>query len=176
LATADDGTTHYDVLAITSDFPTEAIGALRASLAKLYHPDGGSEPDPVRMSRINAACDVLGDPGRRELYDRGLIRRRPVRPRSTEGAGPAEAGGPARAAGARGRTRSRGPAHTGPMPRTRSAIRRGPGLWLARAPRPVRAASWLVGAAMSLMLGILALAVIGIEVLAILSEGHLVTP
>ena len=175
MATGGEGTTHYDVLAITPEFPTEAIGALRASLAKLYHPDGGSEPDPLRMSRINAACDVLGDPGRRELYDRSLVRRRPVRPRPRP-AGHTEAGRATRTTGAHGRARSRGPVHTGPMQRTQSAIGRGWRLWLARAPRPLRVASWLVGAAVSLMLGFLALAVIGIEVLAILSEGHLVAP
>src|ERR1035441_9702017 len=67
-----DSETYYDVLGVTRDFPTGAIGGLRASLAKIYHPDGGSQPDADRMSRINDACDVLGDHVLREAYDRRL--------------------------------------------------------------------------------------------------------
>ena len=64
--------THYETLGITRDFPPEAVRGLRANLAKLYHPDGGSQPDAARMRRVNDACDVIGDAGSRLRYDREL--------------------------------------------------------------------------------------------------------
>ncbi|MGD0196754.1 MAG: DnaJ domain-containing protein [Solirubrobacteraceae bacterium] len=64
--------THYQTLGVTSSFPSEAVDGLRRSLSKLYHPDSGSRPDAEWMRRINAACDVLGDPVLRMRYDEGL--------------------------------------------------------------------------------------------------------
>jgi hypothetical protein len=65
--------THYEFLGIAEDFPTEAIRALRSGWAKKHHPDSGSHPDAGLMSRINDACDVLGDAELRARYDAKLV-------------------------------------------------------------------------------------------------------
>jgi len=49
---------------------------LRRELARRYHPDVAPTPDPARLSRILAACDVLGEPNRRARYDAGLAQAR----------------------------------------------------------------------------------------------------
>lgn len=67
--------THYETLDVAPSFPWEAIDGLRRSYSKIYHPDSGSAPDAARMKRINAACDVLGDPPARAQYDRELAAR-----------------------------------------------------------------------------------------------------
>jgi curved DNA-binding protein CbpA len=67
---------YYELLGITEDFPSEAIRSLRSGWAKKHHPHSGSEPDSALMSRINDACDVLGDPHRRASYDKQLAANR----------------------------------------------------------------------------------------------------
>src|ERR1035441_3362086 len=67
--------TEYDKLDILETFDGD-IRALRANLAKRFHPDTGRERNAVRMKEINHACDLLGDPTKRKAYDDALRRAR----------------------------------------------------------------------------------------------------
>lgn len=60
---------HYRALQIDPSAQAEIVEAAWRRLAKIYHPDG-TRPDAERMKAINAAHDVLKDPGRRAAYDR----------------------------------------------------------------------------------------------------------
>lgn len=63
--------TLYQVLGVATDAPKEVIQAAYKALARLHHPDlpnGNAE----KMKRVNAAFDVLSDPGKRREYDRKL--------------------------------------------------------------------------------------------------------
>lgn len=63
--------TLYQTLNVAQDAPIEVIQAAYKALAKLHHPDlpnGNAE----KMKRVNAAFDVLSDPGKRKEYDRSL--------------------------------------------------------------------------------------------------------
>jgi uncharacterized RDD family membrane protein YckC len=65
--------THYDNLKVTRSAPPEVIKAAYRALSQLYHPDRNPSPDAERVMRlVNEAYAVLGDPLRRELYDREL--------------------------------------------------------------------------------------------------------
>jgi curved DNA-binding protein CbpA len=60
----------YDVLEIKPDVSQEEIQRVYRSLALRYHPDRNPAPDAVvRMTSINEAYEVLGDPHRRREYD-----------------------------------------------------------------------------------------------------------
>lgn len=68
--------THYEVLGVAPDAPTQAIRASYRARARLHHPDrtAASTGEPaVSMAEINEAYRVLRDPGRRAVYDRGLV-------------------------------------------------------------------------------------------------------
>lgn len=62
----------YAILGVSPDSDDEAIAAAYRSLARRHHPDIAGEEATRRMSRINAAWDLLRDPVRREAYDREL--------------------------------------------------------------------------------------------------------
>jgi curved DNA-binding protein CbpA len=66
------GTSLYDVLGVASDVSRDELTAARRRLAARWHPDRHPD-DPVgataRLQVINAAYDVLADPGRRQRYD-----------------------------------------------------------------------------------------------------------
>jgi curved DNA-binding protein CbpA len=64
---------HYDVLGITVRATPEEVRAAYRRAARDHHPDAGG--DAGRMSDLNAAWHVLGDPHRRAAYDRQLARR-----------------------------------------------------------------------------------------------------
>lgn len=127
----------YAILGITPDFPPEAVPAVRKSLSKLYHPDSGSQPDRLRMSKINAAADVLSNREKRDAYDRARARQREeaevaARAREREAAAAAAREQRARSASDRGagdrfqrqahgsRTSSGGPAPPGRQPPSHS--------------------------------------------------------
>jgi curved DNA-binding protein CbpA len=57
----------YEVLQVHPRAEAEVIRAAYRTLARKYHPDHGG--DSVRMTQINDAWDVLGDPARRAAYD-----------------------------------------------------------------------------------------------------------
>ena len=70
--------THYDVLGVAPDAPASVIRSEYRARARRHHPDhaGRHTPRPdgggATRAEINAAYRVLGDPGRRALYDRSL--------------------------------------------------------------------------------------------------------
>lgn len=82
--------THYEVLGVAAGASAAEIRRAYLALARRHHPDfhpaadePGRRADEREMQRINQAWAVLGDPGRRAAYDRGLeaddepARRRP---------------------------------------------------------------------------------------------------
>ena len=65
--------TLYDLLGVSSDASQGEIKAAYRNLAKRYHPDvNKSEEASKRMSDINHAYSVLGDPAKRSAYNIGL--------------------------------------------------------------------------------------------------------
>jgi hypothetical protein len=59
---------HYDVLGVSVQATTGEVRAAYRRAARDHHPDAGG--DGGRMSELNAAWFVLGDPARRAAYDR----------------------------------------------------------------------------------------------------------
>jgi molecular chaperone DnaJ len=59
---------HYDTLRVTSSASDAELHEAYRALARRLHPDapGGDEQ---KMARLNEAWRVLGDPGRRAMYD-----------------------------------------------------------------------------------------------------------
>jgi uncharacterized RDD family membrane protein YckC len=65
--------THYDNLKVMRGAPAEVIKAAYRALSQRYHPDRRPGPEAERVMRLlNEAYAVLGDPVRREAYDREL--------------------------------------------------------------------------------------------------------
>ena len=61
----------YKVLQVDPEAEDEVIQAAYRRLARKYHPDVAPDADSAaRMTAINAAWDLLGDPGRRAAHDR----------------------------------------------------------------------------------------------------------
>jgi curved DNA-binding protein CbpA len=58
---------YYEVLQVHPRAESDVIRAAYRILARKYHPDLGG--DPSRMTALNNAWDVLGDPVRRAEYD-----------------------------------------------------------------------------------------------------------
>lgn len=61
---------HYDTLGVQPDAPAVEIREAYRRLARRHHPDRGDQ-DAAAMATINEAYRVLGDPGRRAVYDAG---------------------------------------------------------------------------------------------------------
>jgi molecular chaperone DnaJ len=75
-------TTHYETLGVRPDATATEIRDAYRRLARRHHPDRG-EADAAAMPRINEAYRVLGDPGRRAVYDAAIhdaVRRAPTVP------------------------------------------------------------------------------------------------
>ena len=67
----------YKTLQVDPEADPEVIQAAFRRLAQKWHPDVASEPEAVRrMTSINRAWEVLGDPARRAAYDRARSERR----------------------------------------------------------------------------------------------------
>lgn len=64
--------TLYEVLGVRPTATSEEIQRAYRLLALRHHPDVAPDADPETMAAINAAWSVLGDPFRRNEYDRGL--------------------------------------------------------------------------------------------------------
>jgi curved DNA-binding protein CbpA len=107
---ADPGWDPYRVLQVDPEADDEIVQVVYRRLARMYHPDVTPDPEAAaRMLEINAAMEVLGDPIRREAYDReraaraaratleGLVADPPARPGP-----PPAAGSPARPTGTPG--------------------------------------------------------------------------
>ena len=66
---------HYKVLEVRRDASPEEIQRAYRNLALRFHPDRNSAPDAAsRMTALNEAWEVLGDPARRSEYDALLSR------------------------------------------------------------------------------------------------------
>lgn len=66
---------HYKVLEVRRDATTEDIQHAYRAFALRYHPDRNKEPDALsKMSAINEAWAVLGDPARRREYDASVAK------------------------------------------------------------------------------------------------------
>ncbi len=64
---------YYAILQVHPRAEKEIIEAAYRRLAAKYHPDRNSSPEATqRMSEINAAYEVLGDPQRRRSYDASI--------------------------------------------------------------------------------------------------------
>lgn len=69
---------YYDTLQVSSKATQAEIKQAYRRLAKQFHPDSQSETaDHEQIIQINAAYEVLGDPQRRQSYDRKLHERSP---------------------------------------------------------------------------------------------------
>ncbi|WP_448571164.1 J domain-containing protein [Trichothermofontia sp.] len=65
--------THYEVLAIAPTATQAEIKQAYRQLVRRIHPDNNRETaDPVRLTQVNAAYEVLGNPRQRSVYDRRL--------------------------------------------------------------------------------------------------------
>lgn len=61
----------YKVLQVDPEAEDEVIAAAYKRLARKYHPDVGGGPEAAaRMTALNAAWELLGDPARRAAFDR----------------------------------------------------------------------------------------------------------
>jgi curved DNA-binding protein CbpA len=61
----------YKVLQVDPEAEDEVIQAAYRRLARKYHPDLAETPEAAaRMSRINAAWELIGDPAARQTFDR----------------------------------------------------------------------------------------------------------
>jgi curved DNA-binding protein CbpA len=114
----------YKILQVDSEAEDEVIQAAYRRLAQKYHPDVATGPDAAaRMTGINAAWEILRDPGRRAAHDlsRRLAARNAERAAAaTDGPASPEHGHPSRSPGASssathsGRTASAGPSAATP--------------------------------------------------------------
>jgi curved DNA-binding protein CbpA len=61
----------YKVLQVDPEAEDEVIAAAYRRLARKYHPDVGGGPEAAaRMTSLNAAWELIGDPARRAAFDR----------------------------------------------------------------------------------------------------------
>jgi curved DNA-binding protein CbpA len=67
------GANHYEVLGVSPTASADDIRSAYRNAARARHPDAGGSAD--EMQRLNAAWQVLRDPGRRAVYDRALAGR-----------------------------------------------------------------------------------------------------
>jgi curved DNA-binding protein CbpA len=112
-----DPTDPYKVLQVDSEAEDEVIQAAYRRLAQKYHPDVAGGPEAAaRMAAINAAWEVLRDPGKRAAHDLG----RRLAARDAERAAAAGASRPTPASAAPSAAST-----TGGTARDRSAASRG---------------------------------------------------
>ena len=85
----------YKVLQVDSEAEDEVIQAAYRRLARKYHPDLAETPEAAaRMSAINAAWELIGDPAARAAFDRSRTAK-PSHAGDDRSAAPAASGGPA---------------------------------------------------------------------------------
>jgi curved DNA-binding protein CbpA len=85
----------YKILQVDPEAEDEVIQAAYRRLARKYHPDLAAGPDAAaRMAAINAAWELIGEPAKRQAYDRtrAPLATTPVQPAPTR-ASPTPTGG-----------------------------------------------------------------------------------
>jgi len=68
----------YAVLGIPQDADDATIRVAYKTLVRRYHPDRGAGSSLEKFRAVTEAYETLGDPRRRQLYDRTLAVRRPA--------------------------------------------------------------------------------------------------
>ncbi len=69
-----DGLSAYELLEVPKDVPQEQIKSAFRHQVKKWHPDTNKRPEAEdRFKRIVRAYEILSDPEKRSLYDRGLL-------------------------------------------------------------------------------------------------------
>lgn len=63
---------HYETLGVPASADAAEIKAAYRRLIRVHHPDIAGPAGVTTSGLVNAAYSALGDPGRREVYDRGL--------------------------------------------------------------------------------------------------------
>lgn len=100
----DPGWDPYRVLQVDPGADDEIVQVVYRRLARMYHPDVTPGPEAAaRMLELNAAMEVLGDPIRREAYDRERAARAAAGLLEGLVADPPARAGPAPGAGSPGR-------------------------------------------------------------------------
>jgi DnaJ-class molecular chaperone len=74
--------TYYDVLGVPAGVDAEAIHNAYRARARQYHPDAGEGSSAGKFREIVEAYETLGDPERRQAYDRMVARERASAPRA----------------------------------------------------------------------------------------------
>lgn len=64
-------TRYYDILGVRPDASTADIKKAYRKLALKHHPDKNKDEDGEKFKEISQAYDILSDPNKRELYDKG---------------------------------------------------------------------------------------------------------
>ena len=110
-----DGIDPYKVLQVDPEAEDEVIQAAYRRLARKYHPDLATTPDAAtRMSAINAAWELIGEPADRRAFDH---KRKPLT-HAAAATGPESDGAPPDHAG-RAAPQSRPPSATPSRPASR---------------------------------------------------------
>lgn len=125
----DTSYTHYEVLDVPHDATGEQIRAAYKRALRRSHPDTDGHPVLFRM--VQAAWQVLSDPGARARYDAELAGRRSAEPASAPRERPAQ---PRPAQPRPNGFPDAGSRHAGPPPRTERREPPAPHLWLADRP------------------------------------------
>lgn len=126
----------YKILQVDSEAEDEVVQAAYRRLARKYHPDLATTADAAgRMAAINAAWELIGEPAKRQAFDRkrAPLRTTPVATDATDATGQTHgaaggatgAGGPSDGAAERGGSasgaRPAGSSSTGGKPSSGSA-------------------------------------------------------
>ncbi len=84
----------YKALQVDPEAEDEVIAAAYRRLARKYHPDVGGGPEAAaRMTALNAAWELIGEPGRRAAFDRQRAVEAALDRRTAEAEAGAGAGG-----------------------------------------------------------------------------------
>jgi len=64
--------TLYEILELEADATTAEVREAFRDLAKVYHPDAGSDSDPIKFQAISEAYETLSNPDSKRTYDSKL--------------------------------------------------------------------------------------------------------